>query len=226
MKTRSLLCAVAAFLINPAMAEMQIVTHGASASPVVIGQRTEYQTAPVFQHRGWGEASSANGYGKHLELSLVVSQILPKGWIADIDPNYSSKPVSWSSGGERWTDIMQRTLKDNGIDGLVDWYAKKVIIGPRARNLYTLKPTTLHENLAEWSSQAAWTLRYEALREYQVDVGIVIEPGMDFKEAVQLLIGSYFHATPEDAPLQATFYEANRVLVINSKNSLIKQAFE
>lgn len=72
--------------------------------------------------------------------------------------------------------------------------------------------STLRTLLMDWGNRGGWTVIWKLDRDYHLEAGVIFRG--TFTEASGALVRSFARATP--API-ATFYQGNRVLVINTQ---------
>jgi hypothetical protein len=78
-------------------------------------------------------AEPLKGFAKDLPLVAVLRQITPDGWVVKKNDNMGQavqvqKLVSWE-GGKSWVETLETIAVQNGLDVLVNWKKREVVVG-------------------------------------------------------------------------------------------------
>lgn len=68
-----------------------------------------------------------NGWGDHMELAIVLKQIVPDGWRATTENGIDiNEKVSWSANNQNWIDVFGKLADQNHFKAVVDWNTKHI----------------------------------------------------------------------------------------------------
>lgn len=163
-------------------------------------------------------------FGRDLPLFDVVRAALPKGWSI-----YATKDVDWNrlvsfSADSSWTSIIQSVLAQAGMNGVVDWDRKQLLVSAVTKAIkpstlvprYVLRPGySLSSEFIRWGNTTKfgpgpddhWTVIWQLKNDYPVAYG---DYGTDFIGAVTKSIKAL---RAEGIHIRAKAW-ANHVLVI------------
>jgi hypothetical protein len=74
--------------------------------------------------------SNLKGFAKDLPLIIVLKQITPNEWVVKKAKGRTldlEKKVSWT-GGKNWVNILKEIAENNGIEAVVNWDKKEVVL--------------------------------------------------------------------------------------------------
>ncbi len=110
---------------------------------------------------------------------------------------------------ETTTKIQKSQTDDHIKTG--DTLNEKLAYGTSVHDWEAYAGATLRELLLDWGGKSGWTVVWKLDRDYHLEAGVIFRG--TFTDASSALIRSFARATP--API-GTFYQGNRVLVINT----------
>lgn len=115
------------------------------------------------------------------------------------------------------TTITETTSKVEQEGPKMEWsedmtLSERVVYGQSEQEWDAKNGSTLRQLLMDWGNKAGWTIVWKLDRDYNLEAGVVFSG--TFTEVSSALIRSFARATP--APV-GTFYQGNRVLVINTQ---------
>lgn len=218
----ALLAVLSCALLSPA-AHAGFVVDGEGAASAPAGKATSQLRVSVKgDPRG---LSLARGMGRDVPAAEAIVQIVPEGFetaFDDVDAQLKRK-VTWR-GGSEWTNVLSETLAQVGLIAEVDLAARTVRVAapgakpkasdkdkPKAAPKLTVRVAdkSIRGMLSRWATDAGWQLSWEAPYDYPVPADKDLS--MTFEEGVQMVMEGLSGA---ERPVQAIFYDANRVVRI------------
>lgn len=115
------------------------------------------------------------------------------------------------------TTITETTTKVEQETPRTEWkkdmtLAERIAYGQEEQEWSAENGKTLRQLLLDWGNKAGWTVVWKLDRDYNLEAGVIFTG--TFTDVSSALIRSFARATP--API-GTFYQGNRVLVINTQ---------
>lgn len=175
-----------------------------------------------------------SGFARDVKLVDALKQIAPEGWHAYLKEEIVGKfdknrLVSWK-GGRKWTEVLDILANDNSLSIDVDWGKKTLFVGEKkfapavatALAKTPAKPdpwvihsgSTVREALYDWARKAGWGVVWNLTEDWRVPADTPFEG--DFKAAATQVLKDL---ASNGVQVQATFYNANRTLVVNGNGT-------
>lgn len=97
-------------------------------APVAVSSATPVNQGRLIQVGAPLPGPAIEGWGDDVPLSLVLEQVVPKGWEVETGNVDTSKRVSWK-GGRSWHAIVGDLAYGYRFDARIDWVDQRVTLG-------------------------------------------------------------------------------------------------
>lgn len=152
-----------------------------------------------------------------LVKKITTTEVVESGVVAKSEP--ARKVVTTVSEKKTTSRIDAKTgekievkKEESSITAEGTTLASRVAYGEEIHEWEAIPGTTLRALLLEWGEKSGWTVIWKMDRDYLLEAGVVFRG--TFMEVAGALVRSFARAVP--API-GTFYQGNRVLVINTQ---------
>jgi Toxin co-regulated pilus biosynthesis protein Q len=175
------------------------------------------------------------GFAKDLPLTVVLGQIVPKGWrgYAKDGSIAELKTVSWSGTNRPWITVLNDVLLENGLLATLDWNRSEIMIerdplaqvsGPQAAKAVAAAQGTwvlasgrsLRSNMDDWAKKAGWSLAWDPLDlDYQVTNEVRLTGELLGEDGIIANVIKQYADAPR--PLGVRFWSGNQVIEIKER---------